>query len=148
MPNQDGSLTGSDKITLNHVLNRIIPSENPELAAGSLGILATVHDQAKADPSTHSAFLRIVEALSLDMMAHAVGGFAALTEEEQDASLHNVENSLPEEFKTVLALARDVYYEDDRTPDRPESFSGEPEAFGNVEIEPVESAPLRGRKRK
>jgi hypothetical protein len=148
MPNKDGSLTGSDRISLVHVLNRVIPHESLELAPGTLGILEEVQRRALSSPSTRSAFLKIVEALSLDTMAHAVGGFAALTEEEQKASLHSLESTLPNEFKTVLGLARDVYYEDERTPDRPKSFSDESEEFGNVETELADRTPSSGRTRK
>ncbi len=138
MPNQDGSLTGSDTITLTATLNRIISADSPELAAGTLGILDEVQERAKTTQESQSAFLRIVEALSLDLMSHAVGGFTALTEEEQIASIHNVESSLPEEFNVFLELVRDVYYEDSRTPDRPTSFSGDTEIFGRVEIDTSE----------
>ncbi|MBT3994441.1 MAG: hypothetical protein HOJ22_06255 [Chloroflexi bacterium] len=149
MPNQDGSLTGSDKVTLVHMLNRIIPADSPNLGAGTLGILGSVQERAGAEKSTQSHFLRIVDALSLDMMAQAVGGFAALTPDEQIASLQIVENTLPTEFKTVLGLARDVYYEDERTPNRPKNFENENEIFGKIELEEItaEKSPPRRRRR-
>lgn len=137
MPNQDGSLTGSDKITLTHALNRIIPTDDPELGAGTLGLLDKIEDRASESSNSRSAFLRIVEALSLDMMAHAVGGFAALTEDEQISSIQHVEFSLPEEFAEFLRVVRDVYYEDTRTPNRPDDFSGDTEIFGKIELETI-----------
>jgi O-methyltransferase involved in polyketide biosynthesis len=76
-----------------------------------------------------------VEALSLDLLAHAVGGFSALTEEEQTSTLRNIENTLPREFSIVLGLVRDVYYEDERTPERPKSFDNDDEIFGKVVVE-------------
>jgi hypothetical protein len=150
MPNQDGSLTGSDKVTLVQMLNRIIPSESPEMAAGTLGMLDPVQERANAKQDTRSNFIRIVDALSLDMMAQAVGGFAALTDEEQIASLQIVENTLPSEFNSILALARDVYYEDERTPKRPKSFDTETEIFGKVETEEpaVDKTPRKRRNRR
>ncbi len=150
MPNQDGSLTGSDTVTLIRVLNRIIPSESPELGAGTIGILDDVEERSSNSPALRSAFLRIVEALSLDMMSHAVGGFAALTAEEQTASIQNVEATLPEEFSVVLGLARDVYYEREQTPERPTTFDDETEIFGKVkvEVEPVKKRPVRRRIRR
>jgi hypothetical protein len=135
MPNQDGSLTGADNITLKRALNRMIPTDDAALGAGTLGLLAAVQERAESNDSTRSAFMRIVEALSLDMLSHAVGGFSALTEEEQITSLRNVEGTLPREFSALLGLVRDVYYEDGRTPARPSDFDGENEIFGKVSIE-------------
>lgn len=76
-----------------------------------------------------------MEALSLDMMTHAVGGFMALTGDEQKSAIHNVENNLHAEFNIVLDITRDIYYEDDRTPERPTSFDGDNEIFGKVVID-------------
>ena len=137
MPNQDGSLTGADEITLVQVLNRLIPFDDADLAAGTLGMLDDVQQRAKADDQLRRAFMRVTEALSLDLLAQAVGGFAALTAEEQTASLHGVENVLPEEFSVFLGIVRDVYYEDDRTPDRPDNLEGDNEEFGKIPT-PVE----------
>ncbi len=134
MPNQDASLTGSDRVALVQVLNRIVPHDHSELAAGTLGILETVEQRLQNDPPSRTAFMRIVEALSLDMMSHAVGGFTALTNEEQISSIRNIETTLPSEFNIVLKLVRDVYYEDERTPDRPENFDSEAELFGKIEL--------------
>jgi hypothetical protein len=135
MPNQDGSLTAADTLTLVRVLDRMIPVDDPDLAAGALGLLGEVQERAINDAPTGSAFLRIVEALSLDLLAHAVGGFSALTEEEQTSTLRNIENTLPREFSVVLGLVRDVYYEDERTPERPKSFDNDDEIFGKVVVE-------------
>ena len=150
MSNQDGSLSESDKVTLIQVLNRIIPSESTELGAGTIGILDDVEELSSSTPALRSAFLRIVEALSLDLMSHAVGGFAALTAEEQTACIQSVEAILPEEFSVVLGLARDVYYEREQTPARPKSFDNESEIFGKVkiEVEPVKKRPIHRRTRK
>ena len=137
MPNQDGSLTGADEITLVQVLNRMVPFDDPDLAAGTLGMLDEVQQRATSDDQLRHAFMRVTEALSLDLLAQAVGGFAALTEQEQVTSLLGVENVLPEEFSVLLAAVRDIYYDDDRTPDRPGNFEGDNEEFGKISI-PVE----------
>jgi len=132
MPNQDGSLTGADEITLVQVLNLMIPVDDANLAAGTLGMLHEVQQRTAADNQLRHAFMRITEALSLDLLAQAVGGFAALTEQEQVASLHGVENILPEEFRLFLEVVRYVYYEDGRTSDRPDNFEGDNEEFGKI----------------
>ena len=148
MPNQDGSLTGSDKITLVQVLNRMVPFDSIDLAAGTLGMLKEVQQRATGDDELRHAFMRVTEALSLDLLAQAVGGFAALTNEEQITSLHGVENVLPEEFAVFLELVRSIYYEDSRTPDRPDNFEGDNEEFGKIPTaveETLLSASIRNR---
>ena len=147
MPNQDGSLTNSDKITLTQLLDRVVPVDDPKFAAGALGLRDLVEERSKANPSSNSALLRIIAALSLDMMAHADGGFAALTVDEQISSIRNVETTLPAEFNIVLGITRDVYYEDDRTPKRPTSFDGDNEIFGKVEIEIERLKPNKSRRK-
>ncbi len=137
MPKQDGSLTDADYVTLVHVLDRLIPVVEAGLAAGALGILDDVEERATRKKSTSSAFIRIVEALSLDLTAHAVGGFSAMTDQEQTNALLNIERTLPGEFSLVLGIVRDVYYEDDRTPGRPVDFDGDSEVFGKVPEETV-----------
>lgn len=132
MPTQDGSLTDADRVTLGSVLNHLIPAPDAELAAGTLGILDDVVERAGREKSSRSAFIRVVEALSLDLTAHAVGGFAAMTGEEQSRALLSIENTLPAEFSLFLGIVRDVYYEDDRTPGRPDDFDGDDEVFGKV----------------
>jgi|TARA_B110000263_G_scaffold236225_1_gene235376 hypothetical protein len=135
MPNQDGSITNSDKITFTQLLNRVVPVNDPKFGAAALGLRNLVEERSKANPSSNSALLRIIDALSLDMMARAVGGFAALTVDEQNFAIHNVETTLPEEFNIILGITRDVYYEDERTPKRPINFDGDNEIFGKVVID-------------
>ena len=132
MPTQDGSLTDADRVTLGSVLNHLIPAPDAELAAGTLGILDDVVERAGREKSSRSALIRVVDALSLDLTAHAVGGFAAMTGEEQSGALLSIENTLPAEFSLFLGIVRDVYYEDDRTPTRPDDFDGDDEVFGKV----------------
>ena len=132
MPKQDGSLTDADRVMLARALNRLIPTEHAELAAGTLGMLDDVEERAGREKPTRSAFIRVAEALSLDLTAHAVGGYAAMTGQEQTRALLNIESTLPEEFSLFLGIVRDVYYEDDRTPDMPANFDGDGEVFGKV----------------
>lgn len=149
MPNQDGSLTDADSVTLVRALNRLIPTEDANLGAGMIGILEEVRERADREDSSRSAFIRVVEAISLDMMAHAVGGFTALTEQEQIDALLGVERALPAEFSQFLEIVRDAYYEDDRTPERPSTFDSDSEIFGKVQVvdETELSKPRRRRSR-
>lgn len=132
MPNRDGSLKDSDRVALSIMLDRMIVIEEPDHAPSKFGILDTVIERISANTASKNSFMRVVEALSLDMMAHAVGGFAALTVEEQIQSLRAIETSLPEEFDVVLQATRDTYYDNPNTPDRPKDFESENEIFGKV----------------
>jgi hypothetical protein len=147
MPNQDGSITNSDKITFTQLLNRVVPVDDPKFGAAALGLRNLVEERSKANPSSNSALLRIIDALSLDMMARAVGGFAALTVDEQNFAIHNVETTLPEEFNIILGITRDVYYEDERTPKRPTNFDGDNEIFGKVVIDIERPKPKQSRRK-
>ena len=132
MPTHDGSLTDADRVTLVRVLDRLIPTTTRELAAGALGMLDTVEKRATGEQATRSAFMRVVEALSLDLTAHAIGGFSAMTIPEQNEALLNIERTLPVDFLLVLGIVRDVYYESDRTPGRPAIFDADDERFGKA----------------
>ncbi|MDA1280324.1 MAG: hypothetical protein O3B95_09855 [Chloroflexi bacterium] len=136
MPNHDGSLSDADRLRLVHALNLMIPVEESVPGPGTLGLLGAVEARAVRDKLTLSALLRIVEAMSLDLTAHAVGGYSAMTERERIDSLLNIERTLPDEFTIVLNIVRDVYYEDSRTPPRPQNFESENEIFGKVSWKP------------
>ncbi len=120
---------------MTRALDRIIPADDSVSDAGALGLHEELQSRASTDSAAQSAFLRVVEALSLDMLSHAVGGFAALTEDEQISSLQKVENTLPQEFSVVLALVRDIYYEHESTPNRPPNFDIDSDIFGKGVVE-------------
>ena len=94
MPKQDGSLTDADRGTLVRALDRLISTVDAEFAAGALGMLGDVEERARREKSTRSAFLRVVEALSLDLTAHAVGGFSAMTDQQQTNAVFGMEGAL------------------------------------------------------
>ena len=135
MPTQDGSLTDADRVALACAVAHMIPASDAGVAVGAPGFFDDVEKRARRRKSTRSAFLRVAEALSLDLMSHAVGGFSAMTEQEQIGALLSIENALPAEFSLLLGIVRDVYYEDDRTPERPLDFDGDAEIFGKVQNE-------------
>jgi hypothetical protein len=134
MPNQDGSLTRADEVALAQAFDRMISAGESAPLPQSLGMLAQIQQNVTNDEAARSSFMRVVEALSLDLLSHAVGGFSALTEQEQTASLLSVENSLPREFSAVLGMVRDIYYDAEQTPDRPSSFDDDSEIFGKISI--------------
>ena len=77
----------------------------------------------------------MLDALSLDIASRIEGGFAALDEERQIASLKTVEADLPDQFAVFVELIYETYYTDDRVhsrigwagrPPQPEGFDLEP----------------------
>ena len=133
MPNQDGSLTESDRATLARALDHMIPGTNPNLAASALDLGADLDKKTLEDKLSRSALLRVIEALSLDMTSHVVGGFSAMTEQQQIDALLNIEHLLPAEFTSILELARNLYYADERTPERQSDSESETEIFGKIQ---------------
>ena len=133
MPNQDGSLTESDRATLARALDHMIPGTNPNLAASALDLGADLDKKTLEDKLSRSALLRVIEALSLDMTSHVVGGFSAMTEQQQIDALLNIEHLLPDEFTGILELARNLYYADERTPERQSTSESETEIFGKIQ---------------
>ena len=55
-----------------------------------------------------------------------------MTDQQQVNALLNIENTLPGEFSLFMDIVRDVYYEDERTPERPANFDGGAEVFGKA----------------
>ena len=133
MPNQDGSLTESDRVTLARALDHMIPGTDPNLAASALDLGADLDKKTLEDKLSRSALLRVIEALSLDMTSHVVGGFSAMTEQQQIDALLSIEHLLPVEFTSVLELARNLYYADERTPERQPTSESEAEIFGKIQ---------------
>ena len=114
------------------MLDRLIPFDDPDLKPSNLKIINRVIDQCIKDDSSKAALMKIIDALSLDIMSSAVGGFAALTNDEQTKSILEIEKSLPEEFNIVLGATRKAYYENTKTAEFPSNFNSENEIFGKV----------------
>ena len=132
MPYQNDLLRNSEIVALTIMLDRLIPFDDPDLKPSNLKIINRVIDQCIKDDSSKAALMKIIDALSLDIMSSAVGGFAALTNNEQTKSILEIEKSLPEEFNIVLGATREAYYENTKTAELPSNFNSEKEIFGKV----------------
>ena len=118
MPDRDGNLTSADRVTLLAVMDHLIPPVDDFPGAGSLGLAQTVEETAAGIPHFRSALITTLDALSLDMSAHAFGGFGALDADEQIEALESVEQSLPGPFGKLVELVYIVYYSDQRAHER------------------------------
>jgi len=135
MPNSDGSLKNSEKIMLGIAADRVISVTDDSPSPSDLGIVDSVISAATGNDSVRKSLTRVVEAMNLDMLAQAVGGWVAMSSEEQTHSLLLVEHALPEEFSAILNIVRESYYSHEQTTERPDNFDSEDELFGKVEIE-------------
>jgi len=140
MPNSDGSLKTSEKIMLGIAADRVISVAEESPSPSDIGIVDSVISASMSENTSRKCLVRVIEAMNLDMLARAVGGWVAMSSEEQTHSLLLVEHALPGEFSTILNIVRESYYSHKETPDSPEKFDSEDEVFGKVEIEEVTRA--------
>lgn len=141
MPTKDGKLTEADRKVLIAAMDRLIPPVDDLPGAGSMDLAPEAERIAKRIPRFHLALIKTLDALSLDMSAHAYGGFKALPGEEQDAALKGVEHALPSVFAQFLELVYIVYYSDERVHNRIGWRSGPLQPAG-FELEPFDESIL------
>ncbi len=135
MPTSDRQITDTDRVLLAQVMDLIIPSDGDFPGAGGLGLAENLERASLRYGRLRSGLLSVLDALSLDIASRAEGGFAALDQERQIASLNTVEAALPVQFAEFIELVYETYYTDDRVhghigwvgrPPQPEGFELEP----------------------
>ena len=110
----DGRLAAADRVTLAAVLDHLVPPVGELPGAGEMGLAPEVERVARRVPRFRAALLRVMDAISLDMLSHAAGGFRALSPEQQVEAIREVEQSLPRPFAVFVELVYLVYYSDER----------------------------------
>ncbi len=109
-PTEGGRLTEADRTTLATVLDRLIPAVDDLPGAGEMGLAREVERRARRNHRLRGALVATMDALSLDLSAHAAGGFNALEPEAQVEALEEIERSIPDKFTPFLQLVYTVYY--------------------------------------
>jgi hypothetical protein len=109
-PVEGGRLTDADRTTLVSVLDRLLPAVDDLSAAGEMGLAQEIEKRARRNPRLRSALISVMDALSLDLAAHAAGGFVGLDPETQIESLQEIERSIRDKFTTFLQMVYTVYY--------------------------------------
>ena len=107
---RSGRLRAADRVVLKAVLDRLVPPVDDLAGAGELGILPVLESRARRHRNLREALSTIMEAFSLDLAAHAAGGFSALPVEDQDASIRQIQATIPVQFDTFLRLVYTIYY--------------------------------------
>jgi hypothetical protein len=109
-PTEGGRLTEADRTTLATVLDRLIPAVDDLPAAGEMGLVKEIERRARRNHRLRGALIAVTDALSLDLSAHAAGGFNALESEAQIESIEEIERSIPDKFVLFLQLVYTIYY--------------------------------------
>ena len=111
-PTKSGRLTDADRTTLTTVLDRLIPAVDDLPGAGKMGLAKEIERRARRNNRLRSALIAVMDALSLDLGAHAAGGYNALEPEVQIEAIEEIERSIPDKFTLFLQLVYTVYYMD------------------------------------
>lgn len=109
-PTRGGRLSDADRLTLVVVMDRLVPAVDELAGAGEMGLAPEVEQRARHHRPLRSALITVMDALSMDLAAHAAGGFRALSEEEQVDSLRQLQEALPEQFSQFMQLVYTIYY--------------------------------------
>ena len=140
-PTDGGRLTEADRTTLATVLDRLIPAVDDLPGAGEMGLAREVERRARRNHRLRWALVATMDALSLDLSAHAAGGYNALEREAQVEALQEVERSIPDKFNPFLQLVYTVYYVEKKVLDHIGWTTGpvQPDGF---DVEPFDEAIL------
>ncbi len=109
-PSRGGRLSDADRRTLAVVIDRLLPPVDELPGAGEMGLAPEVEQRARRHRPLRSALIAIMDALSMDLAAHASGGYRALSEEQQVDALRQVEEAIPEQFSQFMQLVYTIYY--------------------------------------
>ena len=110
MPTKQGALTDSDRRNMRVVMDRLIPPVDDLPGAGTMGLLDEIERIASEHDRYRKSLVRFLDALTMDMSVEAEGGFLALTGEQQDEAIREIEESLSKEFANVLEVVYISYY--------------------------------------
>ncbi len=140
-PTKSGRLTDADRTTLTTVLDRLIPAVDDLPGAGKMGLAKEIERRARRNNRLRGALIAVMDALSLDLSAHAAGGYNALEPEVQIESIQEIERSIPDKFTLFLQLVYTVYYMDKTVLERIGWTTGPVQPAG-FDVEPFDEAIL------
>jgi hypothetical protein len=114
MPEKAKKISNADLVNLKAVMDRLIPPVDGLPGAGSMGLVPEVERIAGKVPRLNDSLIKVMGAVSLDLHAHARGGFVSLPGELQDEAIRTIEGAMPDDFGNVLELVYLAYYGDNR----------------------------------
>ena len=95
---------------LSEVMDRLIPAVDDLPAAGQMGLGPEVERMASEVPRYAEGLEVFLEALAMDPLSRATGGFRALSADDQDNAIRVIERNIPDHFSTFLEIVYLVYY--------------------------------------
>ena len=142
MPNtSNNDITDADRLTLAATMDHIIPPVDGLLGAGEMGLAEQVEQIARRIPRYKESLIRILDALSLEPIARAEGGFAALNSDQQIATIRTVESSMEAHFANFVQMVYTAYYSDSNVHKRIGWRTGALQPLG-WDLEPFDTALL------
>ena len=112
MSNKKNKLSSMDKRNLKAVMDRLIPPVGGLPGAGSMDLVKQVEKMSDEHYRFKKSVLSFLEALSLDMSVLAFGGLMAITDDQKDNVISEIETALPEIFQNFVEVVYLAYYGD------------------------------------
>lgn len=106
----DLKISDADRVMLSEVMDRLIPAVDDLPAAGQMGLGPEVERLASEVPRYAEGLEVFLEALAMDPLSRATGGFRALSADDQDNAIRVIERNIPDHFSTFLEIVYLVYY--------------------------------------
>lgn len=107
---QDLKISDADRVTLSEAMDRLIPAVDDLPAAGQMGLGPEVERLAHEAPHYGDALESVLDALSMDPLSRAAGGFRALSPDDRDNAIRTIEGNMPGKFGTFLEIVYLAYY--------------------------------------
>ena len=106
-----------------------------------MGLAEKVEQRAQRAERVRSALVTVLDALSLDAVSHAAGGYTALAPARQDEALRALEAAMPQQFTVFQQLVYTVYYMEQTVHERI-GWHGRPPQPEGYEVAPFDEAVL------
>lgn len=106
----DLKISDADRVMLSEVMDRLIPAVDDLPAAGQMGLGPEVERMASEVPRYAEGLEVFLEALAMDPLSRATGGFRALSADDQENAIRVIERNIPDHFSTFLEVVYLVYY--------------------------------------
>ena len=103
-------ISDADRVMLSEVMDRLIPAVDDLPAAGQMGLGPEVERMASEVPRYAEGLEVFLEALAMDPLSRATGGFRALSADDQENAIRVIERNIPDHFSTFLEVVYLVYY--------------------------------------
>ena len=102
--------TETQRQLITAAFNRLVPAQDQFPGAGDLGGAAYVEQAVAGNVAMRRSLLEGLIQLEIAASSHGEAGFCALSDEQQDAALRQVESERPEFFRELVRQCYNSYY--------------------------------------